>query len=528
MRTQRRGSSAVLATVAAMLCCIEPARSEESSTSTYPPHPSATAEHVEFALARAGSNRPALEQVLAFFEERAGHKEAARYLIANMPWKGYIRTRLETDTGAHVAFDPLDYPTIKEAHAALEALEAKHGSLEFKRDGIAYDVEHMRTEFLCAHIEQAFTAWQRTPSHRRAAWIPFLEHVLPYRGSEEPLDSWLRPLVRRYAPQVKGKRAARSAAEMWKWIGKEVGPRVRFDERYYLHPTDQSFTEMGRTGLGRCEDITNMQTYAARAVGLAVAADYTPYWAHRDNNHAWPVLLDQDGRGSVKSNAHAAKVYRKTFTINREALAFHLPAGEEAPNRFMMSRTARDVTEQYRTCFDVRVAHTDIEADVPKGRIGYLCVFNGGAWRAIHWTRTKGGVATFDRMGGGIAYYPARFVDGGWRALGAPLILDASGNARALPGTGNATEVHLAAVKPEQQSVDTGEVTARSMLKLGETYTLSVWRGNDWHPLETFVADDAAHRVSGLPEDGLFWLTREGSRRLERIFTIERGLQRFW
>ena len=44
--------------------------------------------------------------------------------------------------------------------------------------------------------------------------------------------------------------------------------------------------------MGRCEDIANRTTYAARAVSLATATDFTPAWAHRDNNHAWNVLLD--------------------------------------------------------------------------------------------------------------------------------------------------------------------------------------------------------------------------------------------
>ena len=181
-----------------------------------------------------------------------------------------------------------------------------------------------------------------------------------------------------------------------RWVKKDIGKRVRFNPRYYLHPTDQGFTEMGRSGMGRCEDITNMQTYAARAFSLATAADYTPYWGRGDNNHAWNVLLDRRGIGFTKAYSHAAKVYRKTYAIQRDSLPFELPAGREAPNRFMASKTAMDVTDQYGPTTDVTV---QVGANAANQKHAYLCVFNGGTWKAIQWGRIEDGSVTFDSHG---------------------------------------------------------------------------------------------------------------------------------
>jgi hypothetical protein len=44
---------------------------------------------------------------------------------------------------------------------------------------------------------------------------------------------------------------------------------------------------------------------------------------------------------------------------------------------------------------------------------------------------------------------------------------------------------------------------------------------------EVVAGEDPLH-FEDLPGDGLYWLVREGSRRLERIFTIENGRQRWW
>ena len=41
-------------------------------------------------------------------------------------------------------------------------------------------------------------------------------------------------------------------------------------------------------------------------------------------------------------------------------------------------------------------------------------------------------------------------------------------------------------------------------------------------------ADGAPLRFDALPADGLYWLVEKGSKRLERIFTIEEGMQRWW
>ena len=61
------------------------------------------------------------------------------------------------------------------------------------------DVETMTTAYLVRHVDNAFAAWRNAPPGQRVAGPAFAEHVLPYRGSEEPLEDWLTPLLARYA-----------------------------------------------------------------------------------------------------------------------------------------------------------------------------------------------------------------------------------------------------------------------------------------------------------------------------------------
>lgn len=525
-RCARTAAHLVLACLALLAWAGGVARTAEPTVDTTPDI--VTDAHVEEALAAAGAHRSELEAALAASggAEDPRVRCALRFLIANMPHHGYVTTELRDAKGRAVPFDPLAHDTFQQALAALEALEAEHGPLDFARDGFRADIDHVPADFLLAHVRGALAAWDRTPAHRRVGWRTFLEHVLPYRGSEEPLDAWLDPLLRRYAPEVHGAKGERSAAEVWAWLGHEVAARVRFDERYYLHPTDQGFGEMGRSGLGRCEDITNMQTYAARSLGLAVAADYTPWWAHRDNNHAWAVLLDAEGRGHDAGNAHAAKVYRKTFSLQRDALAWRLPPDREPPNRFLASRTYQDVTAQYRTVFPASV--TLVAAAAEGEAFAYVAVFNGGTWKAIDWAPVEDGRAGFRDLGGGVVYLPTVFPAAELLGAAPPFLLDVDGSVRVLRGTGAPTTVLLTATRPRQQSVDTHEVTPTSWLEVGTPYVLSRWQDGAWVEVARPTAGEGPVRVQDLPADGLYWLVAPDGRGLERIFTIEDGRQRFW
>jgi hypothetical protein len=487
--------------------------------------------HVEAALLEAKGNRAELERVLAHFaaSQDADAELAARFLIANMPGRGHVVTALKSAGGEALWYDPLAYDDFEQALRAYEALEKRHGKIDFARDRLVSDLETLTAAFLIEHVERAVAVWRDTPRARRVSRRTFLEHVLPYRGSEEPAEAWLRALSRRYGAGPADLVDAADPQEVWRFVNRDVAERIRFDERYYLHPTDQGFAEMSRSRMGRCEDMTNLTTYSARALGLATAADYTPAWAHSDNNHAWNVLLDRHGRGSDPGQAHAAKVYRKTFALQRGNLAYRLPEGREAPNRFLSSRSYADVTDQYGPTTDVSVALDP--AAVGEERFAYLCVFNGGEWVAIHWAEIVERRATFDRMGRGgkgVLYLPAVHDGKALVPAAAPLLLHADGRVEPLGGEGPSIAARLTAVRPPHRSPDTHVETPTVELAADVIYDLKRWAGADWQDVRTLTAEEAAAPVEGLVEGGLYWLVARESRRLERPFTLAGGRQRFW
>jgi hypothetical protein len=149
----------------------------------------------------------------------------------------------------------------------------------------------------------------------------------------------------------------------------------------------------------------------------------------------------------------------------------------------------------------------------------YLCVFNAGEWRPIQWGDLRDRTVTFPAMGRNIAYLPATYGRKGVEPAGPPFIVTAEGDIRYLPPSPRGRgAVSLAA---------TCRGAAGYRLASGKTYELSVYdRG--WRSLGRRTAAGQPLEFASVPSGGLYWLVEDGSRREERIFTIENGTQVWW
>ncbi len=456
---------------------------------------------VERALTLAGDNRSVLERVLV---QTRAHDDplrfrAACFLIANMEDHGYSEIGVIDADGKEVPFDALEYSTLDAAKQAWRALEEEHGPLRFGRVRFHSDLQTITADFLIENIDQAFRAWKSLSWARHVQFEAFCENVLPYRASNEPLEPWRTTCQERLATmpssEADGDRGFESvgdriAAAASEWVG--------FSDLYYLHPTDQGLSQLLASGEGRCEDISNVVTYALRASAICAAADYTPYWADFSNNHAWTVVLDGEGRGSIDLFHRAAKVYRKTYSLQSDSLAFAHTPDEPIP-AWLSAKTYRDVTSQYYDTIDVGLR---LESPT-KQRFAYLCVFNLGEWKPIHWSRAGEGRALFTEMNGGVLYLPGEFTGDGIEPLGRPFVLEANGHCRFLEPRFDepvADAAARAAVRPDGRS---------------DVY---LWRNGRWTP---WVGRD-------VPSNALWWRVRRGSRREERPFTLEASGVRSW
>ena len=490
-----------------------------------PPTHSTSLEH---ALSAAGDNRAELESALSHYEGGDPEKYAAmEFLLENMPGHGFVDLQFFDEERVEVGFEALDYKSLNEARAAFDALEVKHGSINYKRKAFVADLEVMTAAYLINNVELAFASWRGKPWAQEMSFDTFCQHILPYRGSNEPLDDWRATVLDHFEELPQGLEDPTDASAAARIIEKQAHAWVGFWDLYYLHPTDQSYSQMMEAGKGRCEDITNMISYGLRANAVAVGSDYTPAWANRDNNHAWTTVLGPDGRGATRQGNIAAKIYRKTFAIQHDAW-MHQAAEGEPVARWLARDHFIDVTDQYMETVDAKIQLT---ATPPEGhKLAYLCVFNGGEWIAIAAGLIDGDQVAFGSMGPGIVYLPA-FYDGKDLLPAAPpftLELDHSKslNGIARAGESTQTKAEITTTKPVADDPDKQQAIPELFVKEGQTYELFYWQ-ESWQSLGKRTATTDKIAFENLPGHQLYWLVREGSRKLERPFTLDPAL-RYW
>ncbi len=512
--------------ILALVGCAAPQAAREASQSAAPSVTRAEAERsdavsdeaISAALDRAGPNRPEIERYLARYasSEDADQRTASRWLVANMPGHGFARMTLQRPDGTTVAFEATDHPNLAAANAALDALIEREGPLRFGLEGLTEDLTIITAEELIANHERAFESWRTAPWSSSIDLPTFLEHILPYRGSNEPLDlAWRAEAHARLAPALAALRASLdrepTLAEATQAARKAAKKWVRFRQLFYLHPTDQSWSEMMRSTAGRCEDQSNVAVFAARSIATVVAGDFTPFWADRDNNHAWEVALDANGTGSARLAHRPAKVYRRMFGVQPSSLGAMRYPGEAIPGG-LGERTLLDVTAQYVDVTDISVA----VGPPPAGqRFAYLCVFNAGTWRPVHHALVSEGVARFTAMGRDLLYLPSWHSPEGMVAAGAPFILAGDGSRYELT-TGSEREPLVLTAEP-------GTTDA--------SRELSVWSpaSGQWMVLALPAPTAGAATITvDVPTGGLFWLRDPKGRSLERPFTIVDGTIRPW
>ncbi|UCD94441.1 MAG: hypothetical protein JSU69_11885, partial [Candidatus Zixiibacteriota bacterium] len=184
-----------------------------------------------------------------------------------------------------------------------------------------------------------------------------------------------------------------------------------------------------------------------------------------------------------------------------------------------------DVTGNYIDISDIAVT---FEKEIPDTvDIAYLCVFNSGEWRAVHWGRIEDGTASFTDMGVDIVYLPALYLNEEIVPYGPPFIFHRDGTQTDLRADKDtkvpATMRHTANISLTTPAGRTKETP----LKPEQEYELFYWE-DGWQSLGKSVADSDALMHSEVPSGALLRLVAQDSDREERIFTIEDGEQVWW
>ena len=493
---------------------------------------------IDDALKRAGDNRGELLRVLEHYRETGEHlkRKAAEYLIASMRSHSFVRQYIVNGSGEEIPFDSLQCKDFAAAEAARNELHRAHPEAKYKAD-VVRDLESIKAGQLIAHIDLAMTAWQTRPWAEQVTFDVFCDYILPYRGSSEPIQPWRKACMDELDTRMKKITGPIGHGKLRELFYETRESWVRFETKAYLHPTDQGFDDMRLSGVGRCEDLSNMFIYLGRSIGVPTTSDYTPAWPRGDNNHNWEVILDGNGKVIERPDfPDMAKVYRNMYAEQEGLPKLNRLDGEEVPG-WLANRCYLDVTTEYKP--DAKEITIQLTERIPeKCSWAYLAVFNSDEWvplAAGRMDRETRGV-TFQAMGRNIMYRPVYCVagkDGKQELLSAApiVILGKDGTTRILnqpaDRSGPMTKVEISQTKDVQINPDTGKPENTLQVEPQKEYELFYFDG-DWASLGRKRSTKESLVYDNLPPGRLYRLCEIGGKGSERPFTVENGKAVLW
>lgn len=400
---------------------------------------------VEQALKLAGNNCGELEKVLEHYGKRSEDSlkyKAACFLIGNMPGHLSYEESKELDCYYNEIDSVYEQNKDLSTDSLLKAYEAISGKYNFYQLRVIPDIKFITADYLIDNIERSFDVWENGEWGTHLSFEEFCEYILPYKCDQvQDLDNWkeyAKDLYRgnidilHHCSQYKNL-AYKACEEVNLALRNQISLRIVTQNNIF--PVKRLSSAM-KKNIGTCEDQAFITICLMRAKGIPVTIDYTPQWPFRSMGHTWSTLLDNSGNHVVflgcesgigephKEDEKKAKVFRKTYAINRELE--HLVRTEQyVPNTFLNIHQ-KDVSESYAKTFEVKLT---LEKTV-KNQYGYLAVFDNKDWIPIHWGRISSKNIRFSKMGNNVVYLPVLYGQKGIRPFNNPFLLDTQGKVK--------------------------------------------------------------------------------------------------
>lgn len=312
------------------------------------------------------------------------------------------------------------------------------------------DSSIVSSEYLISNIDEAFDAWEHSPWEKDVTFQMFCEYILPYKVSDEHINSqWRCHLRAIYQSKIEGVNDIKSAFAI---IKKEVMKKVKSSSSFTPYNLDAlAYEHIQRAN---CDQRCILLVSVLRALAIPAVVDAVPCWADYSTlGHSWVALVLEGGA---------------TYTINKE---------DEYPKRYnkidasefltdisfldtiscpYQIKTRKKVAKVYRKVYGQKMLDVSSEygldgnLKIPctgKDEV-YLCTFlTGKGWNPVALAQIDNGIADFQHLGKGIVYLPTIIKSGKHEPLSTPILLDEDGTKRPFPMAGSDTCTIIASRK---------------------------------------------------------------------------------
>lgn len=281
------------------------------------------------------------------------------------------------------------------------------------------DTTFLDEDFLRENIDEAFAAWRNAPWHEDVPFDLFCEYILPYRVSDERLQSHTRRILReKYQPLIENCTDLIEAFEVVYNYFMEYIQKKSMDCPYIMDPLTTEYVRQAD-----CKQRCILIVSVLRALGIPATIDRVLNWANYSTlGHEWVVLVDKDGQTySIADKDSVAQIGNPVDAATFEVR--YVPKNDEMYGQAICSQ--KKVAKVYRQKFlkkgyrgvaqsvledvsgvygfDASLSvelHEDFEV-----RHFYLCTFlTGKGWVPVAVSTSQGGKIRFDHVGQDIIY----------------------------------------------------------------------------------------------------------------------------
>jgi hypothetical protein len=288
------------------------------------------------------------------------------------------------------------------------------------------DTQNVTARYIIRNIENSFKMWQNSAWANDIDFETFLEHILPYRVMDEPLDFDRRRFQKRYFSLIS------QTQDMYEAAGKilETLPvrHHRAMDREFPHLMSLELSH--RIGIGNCVQQAVSEAMILRSVGIPATVDYVPYWGNYPGMHYALKLIDglrentfdlsftnvnfnipadslPESVSGIRFHKSIPKVYRMMWSVQPERPALN----SNDKTGLFGNLYEKDVTDEYT---DTSIFQLKIENSTED--IAYLCVFDRHGWIPVAAAPIDNDVAVFEKVGREVVFLPAVFVTNGFES----------------------------------------------------------------------------------------------------------------
>lgn len=386
------------------------------------------------------------------------------------------------------------------------------------------------------NINKAINDWNKYPWSKNVPTDIFLNFLMSYKIYNDYPENWRNHFFLQYNDSISNHIAQylSDTSNNYYKDPNELYYRILVDEvgKWFEYKTDfrklgkaPSLTELLCIKQGDCLQWAYLNTYILRSLGIPATIDIVPLWGSKNSGHADEVFWDGNGKmrtPSGRSFEKACKVFRLSFkkqNIWKDSIQPLI-----GKDFFLLPNL------EHNHWYDVTVEHTattnifyHLPDDIKNTHYAYICVFNYGRWEPVFYGKIDGSNnVLFKNMGCDMLYQVAVPKEDSYDLVGNFFMIDSSGVKHELPS--NLSEnIYMNLTK-----VNSG---TGSYVKKDKQYELKILnKKGEWQlfAIENCIKDSAII-IKNVPANTFYKLLETiGNKQLERIFSYEKGYQKWW